>query len=366
MSIISEPIQRKLEKVRERYNELVRKMSDPSSIPLSELPEIAKEQSSLEKIIEVDNELKTCENNILSATEMSNDEELDQEDKDTLKQEIYEYKESLKEIYERMQLELLPKESEEECNAIVEIRAGTGGEESALFAAELVRMYSKYAESQKWKFEIMSLSTTGLEGYKEATISISGNKVFAQMRFESGVHRVQRVPDTESSGRIHTSTVTVAVLPEVEEVDIKIEEKDLRIDVYRSSGPGGQSVNTTDSAVRITHIPSGLVVCQQDEKSQHRNKDKAMKILRARLYEHERLTKHAERDSMRKSQVGTGNRNEKIRTYNFPQQRITDHRIGYTAHNLQEIISEGKIDGLVTKLMTEYQLSRMANINEEE
>jgi peptide chain release factor 1 len=257
---------------------------------------------------------------------------------------------------------LLPKDEADERNAILEVRAGTGGEEAALFAADLFRMYQRYAAQHGWRFEVMEVSETGLGGFKQAIASISGRDVFHRLKFESGVHRVQRVPETEGSGRKHTSAATVAVLPEAEEVDIHIEEKDLRIDVFRSSGPGGQSVNTTDSAVRITHLPTGVVVSQQDEKSQHKNKAKAMKVLRARLYERERQAKDAVRAASRKSQVGSGDRSERIRTYNFPQGRVSDHRINLTLHKIDKVMSGEALDEFVEALLAEDQAARLADM----
>jgi peptide chain release factor 1 len=266
------------------------------------------------------------------------------------------------ELEHRVKLMLLPKDEADERNAILEVRAGTGGEEAALFAAALFRMYARYAALKGWKFEQMDVSETGLGGVKEATATITGRNVFARLKFESGVHRVQRVPETEASGRIHTSAATVAVMPEAEEVDIHIEEKDLRIDVFRSSGPGGQSVNTTDSAVRITHIPTGVVVQQQDEKSQHKNKAKAMKVLRARLYDAERAKRDAERAANRKSQVGSGDRSERIRTYNFPQGRCTDHRINLTIYKLDKVMEGAALDEVVDALIAHDQAERLAEV----
>jgi peptide chain release factor 1 len=257
---------------------------------------------------------------------------------------------------------LLPKDEADEKNAILEVRAGTGGEEAALFAASLFEMYRRFAGLHGWRFETMDVSETGIGGYKEATASITGRSVFARLKFESGVHRVQRVPQTEAGGRIHTSAATVAVLPEAEEVDIQIDEKDLRIDVFRSSGPGGQSVNTTDSAVRITHLPTGLVVSQQDEKSQHKNKAKAMKVLRARLYDRERAARDAERAADRKSQVGSGDRSERIRTYNFPQGRVTDHRINLTLYKIDKVMAGEALDELIDALTAEDEASRLAEL----
>ena len=259
-----------------------------------------------------------------------------------------------------LEILLLPKDSADELNVIVELRAGTGGDEAALFAGDLYRMYARYADLQGWKSEIISQSEGDIGGYKEIVTAIRGKGVFARLKFESGVHRVQRVPETESGGRIHTSAATVAVLPEPEEVDVKIEEKDLRVDVFRASGPGGQSVNTTDSAVRITHLPTGITVSQQDEKSQHKNRAKAMQVLRARLFEAERERADSERAADRKSQVGSGDRSERIRTYNFPQGRVTDHRINLTLHKLEKILAGDGLDEMVDALVREDQTQRLA------
>jgi peptide chain release factor 1 len=266
----------------------------------------------------------------------------------------------------KLKVQLLPKDAADEKSAILEVRAGTGGEEAALFAGDLFRMYQRYADRYGWKVAVLSASESATGGYKEVIANITGKGVFARLKFESGVHRVQRVPETEAQGRIHTSAATVAVLPEAEEVDIKIDDKDLRIDVFRASGPGGQSVNTTDSAVRITHLPSGLVVSQQDEKSQHKNKAKAMKVLRARLYELERSKRDAERAQDRRSQIGTGDRSERIRTYNFPQGRVTDHRIGFTTYQLP-LVLEGApaLDEVIDALITEHQATQLAAMQEE-
>jgi peptide chain release factor 1 len=269
-------------------------------------------------------------------------------------------------LEQQLKVQLLPKDAADEKSAILEVRAGTGGEEAALFAGDLFRMYQRYADRYGWKVAVLSASESATGGFKEVIANITGKGVFARLKFESGVHRVQRVPETEAQGRIHTSAATVAVLPEAEEVDIKIDDKDLRIDVFRASGPGGQSVNTTDSAVRITHLPSGLVVSQQDEKSQHKNKAKAMKVLRARLYELERSKRDAERAQDRRSQIGTGDRSERIRTYNFPQGRVTDHRIGFTTYQLP-LVLEGApaLDEVIDALITEHQATQLAAMQEE-
>lgn len=275
-------------------------------------------------------------------------------------EELEELRDRLPEAEQNLKLLLLPRDSADDRNVVLEVRAGTGGQEAALFAADLFRMYQRYTEGQGWRFEILSESESDIGGYKEAVAAISGAGVFARLKYESGVHRVQRVPVTEAGGRIHTSAASVAVLPEPEEVEIEIADKDLRIDVYRSSGPGGQSVNTTDSAVRITHLPTGLVVTQQDEKSQHKNRAKAMKVLRARLYELERSRVQEQRAAARKGQVGSGDRSERIRTYNFPQGRVTDHRINLTLHKLDKVLSGEAFGELVEALATEDQTSRLA------
>ncbi len=268
-------------------------------------------------------------------------------------------------LEQQLKLQLLPKDAADDKSAILEVRAGTGGDEAALFAGDLFRMYQRYAERQGWKVTVLSASESATGGYKEIIANITGKGVFARLKFESGVHRVQRVPETEAQGRIHTSAATVAVLPEAEEVDIKIEDKDLRIDVFRASGPGGQSVNTTDSAIRITHLPTGLVVSQQDEKSQHKNKAKGMKVLRARLYDLERAKLDAERAQDRRSQIGSGDRSERIRTYNFPQGRVTDHRIGFTTHQLYLVLQgEPALDELINALITEHQTNQLAAMQE--
>ena len=278
-------------------------------------------------------------------------------------EELYIVEKKIQDLEKSTKLAMIPKDEADEKNAIIEVRAGTGGEEAALFAAALFRMYQKYSENMGWKFEILNFSETGIGGYKEAFASITGKSVFSKLKFESGVHRVQRVPETESSGRIHTSAATVAVLPEVEEVDIVIEDKDLRIDVFRSSGAGGQHVNTTDSAVRIVHLPTGIIISQQDDKSQHKNKAKAMKLLRAKLYELERQKKEAERSATRKGQIGSGDRSERIRTYNFPQGRVTDHRINLTLYKIDEMVREGVLNELIDALIAEDEAQKLSEAN---
>ncbi|MGO8867181.1 MAG: peptide chain release factor 1 [Alphaproteobacteria bacterium] len=323
---------------------------------------LSKEYSDLTPIVESIETLRRRSKELADLEALMGDPASDAEMRTLADEEYRTLKGSLPTLQRQVQRMLLPKDVADEKSAILEIRAGTGGEEAALFAADLFRMYQRYADIHGWKVEVLALSDTGLGGFKEVIASINGRGVFARLKFESGVHRVQRVPATEASGRIHTSAATVAVLPEAEEVDIQIDEKDLRIDVFRSSGPGGQSVNTTDSAVRITHLPSGIVVQQQDEKSQHKNKAKALKILRARLYEAERAKREAERAAQRKSQVGTGDRSERIRTYNFPQGRCTDHRINLTLYELDRVMSGEALDKIIDALIAEDEAARLADL----
>jgi peptide chain release factor 1 len=297
---------------------------------------------------------------------MINDPAADPDVTSLAEQELGVLDPKIDELERQLKVQLLPKDAADEKSAILEVRAGTGGEEAALFAGDLFRMYQRYADRMGWKVNVLSASESATGGYKEIIANITGKGVFARLKFESGVHRVQRVPATEAQGRIHTSAATVAVLPEAEEVDIKIDDKDLRIDVFRASGPGGQSVNTTDSAVRITHLPTGLAVSQQDEKSQHKNKAKAMKVLRARLYELERSKRDAERAQDRRSQIGTGDRSERIRTYNFPQGRVTDHRIGFTTHQLPYVLEGASaLDEIIDALVTEHQTSLLSALQEQ-
>lgn len=284
----------------------------------------------------------------------------DEEMKELAEAELTELEEKLPDVQKKLEIMLLPKDEADDMNVILEVRAGTGGDEAALFAGDLFRMYCRHAELNGYKVEILSTSDGDIGGYKEVVAAIRGDSVFARLKFESGVHRVQRVPETESSGRIHTSAATVAVLPEPEEVDVQIDDKDLRVDVFRASGPGGQSVNTTDSAVRITHLPTGIVVSQQDEKSQHKNRAKAMQVLRARLFEAERERLESERSADRRSQVGSGDRSERIRTYNYPQGRVTDHRINLTLHKLEKIVAGDSLDDVIDALLAEDQSRQLA------
>lgn len=320
---------------------------------------LSKEYAEVEPVATAAGELQRLRNELTDLEAMLDDPEM----REMAQEEAEAIRETLPTAERALALSLLPRDAADERSAMLEVRAGTGGDEAALFAGDLFRMYSRYAEEKGWKIELISASAADMGGFKEVVASITGKGVFAQLKFESGVHRVQRVPATESGGRIHTSAATVAVLPEAEDVDIQIEDKDLRIDIYRSSGPGGQSVNTTDSAVRIVHIPTGLVVIQQDEKSQHKNKAKALRVLRTRLYELERERLHSERAGARKSMVGSGDRSERIRTYNFPQGRVTDHRINLTLHRLPEIL-EGQLDELLRALIEADEAERLAGLDD--
>jgi peptide chain release factor 1 len=344
----------KLEDVELRYVEHETALVDPTTIGnRKEYVRLSKERSDIEDIVRRYREWKRLSGEIEGHKALL--EEADSEIRELAKAELPALREQLEALETELKRLLVPRDPNDERNVLLEIRAGTGGEEASLFAAELFRMYSRYAEEHRWRVEVMSSNSTGLGGFKEVIALIEGRGAYSRLKFEGGVHRVQRVPETEGSGRIHTSTVTVAVLPEADEVDVHIDEvKDLRIDVYRSSGPGGQSVNTTDSAVRVTHLPSGLVVACQDEKSQHKNRAKAIKILRARLLEHAQAEQQAEVAENRRSMVGTGERSERIRTYNFPQGRVTDHRINLTLYSLDRVI-EGEIEALIDALITHHQ-----------
>ncbi len=346
----------KLDRLVARHGELSALMSDP--VRSGEFVKLAKEYSELSPIVQSINNLRQTQAEQAELETLAKGE--DAEMRKLAETELDAVRKRLLVLDEGVKTLLLPKDEADEKNAILEVRAGTGGEEAALFAASLFRMYQRYAALKGWRFEIIEISETGLGGYKEAIAEIAGRNVFQRLKFESGVHRVQRVPETEGSGRIHTSAATVAVLPEAEEVDIKIEDKDLRIDVFRSSGPGGQSVNTTDSAVRITHIPTGVVVQQQDEKSQHKNKAKAMKVLRARLYDRERQAKEASRAASRKSQVGSGDRSERIRTYTFPQGRVSDHRINLTLYKIDQVMDGEALDQFIDALLAEDRAAKLA------
>ncbi len=346
----------------EKYKKIENSLNTISNSNSADLMSLNKEYAELKPIVDKIETYKKEQNEILNLKELIKDD--DNEISKIAEQELVDKKHLLKKLENELLRLLIPKDVNDSKNSILEIRAGTGGDEASLFAADLLSMYQKYADINFWKFEILSISETGLKGVKEVICNISGTNVFSKLKFESGVHRVQRVPATESSGRVHTSAATVAVLPEAEEIDVEIFDKDLRIDVFRSSGPGGQSVNTTDSAVRITHLPTGIVVSQQDEKSQHKNKAKAMKILRSRLLDNELQVKNKERSEQRKTQVGSGDRSERIRTYNFPQGRVSDHRINLTVYNLMEIL-EGNIDGLINPLIAEEEAKKLAKIKNE-
>lgn len=351
---------KKLRAIESKYEELTGLLINPEVLSNpSELQKYSREEAVLKPLVEKIREYTKL------LSDIENTEELLKEGDEDLRElalaELNELKEKKPEIEEELKIMLLPKDPRDEKNVILEIRAGTGGEEAALFASTLLRMYLKYAEHNRWKVEMINLNSTGLGGIKEVIASIQGKNAYSKLKYESGVHRVQRVPVTEASGRIHTSASTVAVLPEAEEVDIKVDEKDLRVDTFCSSGPGGQGVNTTYSAVRIVHIPTGLIVQCQDERSQIKNKEKAMKVLRSRLYEIEMERQEKERATERKSQVGTGDRSEKIRTYNFPQNRVSDHRTGFTLHKLDQVL-EGNLDEIIDNLITHYQAERLKEL----
>ncbi len=350
----------KLDRLVTHHQELQDQLACHDMKDTKDFARLSKEYSDLTEIAGVVLQLRKKQQEKLDLEALLSDSSLDADMKAMAQLDYDSLFNELPELEQKIKVLLLPKDADDERNAILEIRAGAGGDEAGLFAATLFRMYQRYAANQGWKFEIIAMSDTGLGAIREASATIAGKGVFARLKFESGVHRVQRVPETESSGRVHTSTATVAVLPEVEEVDIQIDEKDLQIDVYRASGAGGQHVNTTDSAVRITHIPTGVIVTCQDERSQHKNKAKAMKILRARIYEAERQRKDDERSASRKGQVGTGDRSERIRTYNFPQGRVSDHRINLTLYKIMQIVEGEALDELIDPLISNDQATRLS------
>ncbi len=343
----------KLDTVEKKFEDLTAKLSDPTVMQNpKEFQVLAKEHAALSPLIECYRSYKNASKQVEDNKALLN--ENDEEMRSMAKEELTRWEAEKTKIEQALKIHLLPKDPNDDKNIFLEIRAGTGGDEAGLFAAELFRMYSRYAERKGWRVEIIDMSDTGVGGIKEVVAQISGENVYSDLKYESGVHRVQRVPKTEAQGRIHTSAVTVAVLPEVDDVEINIQEKDLRIDVMRASGPGGQSVNTTDSAVRITHLPTNTVVICKDQKSQHKNKARAMNVLKARLFEVEREKRDKEISDSRRSQIGSGDRSEKVRTYNFPQSRVTDHRIGLTLHQLDAVMN-GSLDEVIQALRTHYQ-----------
>ncbi len=353
-------IESSMDRVLSRRIQVEGHLSRSAELSNKELADYSRELSELRPVCDQIELVRAIEKELSEALAMASDATGDADMQAMIEAEVNLLKKRAPHEKGRLQFLLLPKDKDDARNAILEVRAGTGGDEAALFGANLFAMYQRLAVKNGWRFEVMDVSETGIGGYKEATATISGTDVFARLKFESGVHRVQRVPETEAGGRIHTSAATVAVLPEAEDVDIDIDENDLRIDVFRSSGPGGQSVNTTDSAVRITHMPTGIVVSQQDEKSQHKNRAKAMKILRARLYDAERARVVSERAAARKGQIGSGDRSERIRTYNFPQGRVTDHRINFTLYKLDRVMAGEALDEVIDALVSEDEAQRLA------
>lgn len=353
----------KLEDLLVRLEEILSELNEPGvANDPARFQKLMKEQSELQPIVEAYKEYKACQQTVEESLMML-DEESDEEMREMLKEELADAKSRIEELETELKILLLPKDPNDSKNVIVEIRAGAGGDEAALFAAEIYRMYVKYAESRRWKTELMSLNENGIGGFKEVTFMINGAGAYSRLKYESGVHRVQRVPETESGGRIHTSTITVAIMPEAEEIDFQLDLNDCKFDVFRASGNGGQCVNTTDSAVRLTHIPTGIVISCQDEKSQLKNRDKALRVLRSRLYDMELQKRHDEEAEARRSQVGTGDRSEKIRTYNFPQGRVTDHRIKLTLHRLDAILN-GDLDEIIDSLIAADQTAKLAKMNQ--
>ena len=354
----------KLEDLLIRFEEIMGELQEPDVVnDQSRFRKLMKEQNDLTPIVEAYKEYKSCKQNIEDSLTML-EEETDEELKELAKEELNDSKKRVEELEQELKILLLPKDPNDDKNVMIEIRAGAGGDEAALFAAEIYRMYVHYADSRRWKTEIISISENGIGGFKEVVFMITGQGAYSRMKYESGVHRVQRVPETESGGRIHTSTITVAVMPEAEEVDVVIDEKDIRIDVMRASGNGGQCVNTTDSAVRLTHYPTGIVIYSQTEKSQLQNKEKAFRLLRSKLYELELEKKQSAEAEERRSQIGTGDRSEKIRTYNFPQGRVSDHRIKLTLHRLDQIMN-GDLDEIIDSLIAADQAKKLSNMENE-
>lgn len=355
----------KLDDLLIRFEEIMGELQEPDVVnDQTRFRSLMKEQNDLAPIVEAYKEYKKCNETIEDSLAML-EEESDEEMRELLKEELADARKRVEELEHEMKILLLPKDPNDDKNVIVEIRAGAGGDEAALFAAEIYRMYIHYAERRRWKCEMISLNENGIGGFKEAVFMISGQGAYSRLKYESGVHRVQRVPETESGGRIHTSTCTVAIMPEAEEIDFHLDMNDCKFDVFRASGNGGQCVNTTDSAVRLTHIPTGIVISCQDEKSQLKNKDKALKVLRSRLYEMEIAKQHDAEAEARRSQIGTGDRSEKIRTYNFPQGRVTDHRIKLTLHRLDSILG-GDLSEIIDSLIAADQAAKLANLNNEE
>ncbi len=355
--------QERLEQLITRHAELEHIMSNAAEMSSEEFVTTSREYAELTPIVTAAKDYISMVSEIIELAEMITDEDSDPEMRELAEMELQELKKQIPDMERAVEIMLLPKDVDADKNALLEIRAGTGGDEAALFAGDLFRMYQRYAQLQGWKFEVVNSSSSDVGGFKEVIISVAGKGVFARLKYESGGHRVQRVPDTETGGRIHTSAATVAVMPEVEEVDIKLDDKDIRVDIFRASGPGGQSVNTTDSAVRLTHIPTGITVQQQDEKSQLKNRQKAMKVLMARVYDAERAKRDAERSADRKEQVGSGDRSGRIRTYNFPQGRVTDHRINLTLYKLDQIMAGDGLEEIITALITDEQARLMAEMN---
>lgn len=354
----------KLEDLLIRFEEILSELNEPTvANDQTRFQKLMKEQSDLQPIVDAYKEYKNCKQTIEDSLSML-EEESDAEMREMLKEELSDAKKRTEELEHTLKVLLLPKDPNDSKNVIVEIRGGAGGDEAALFAAEVYRMYVKYAESHRWKTELISLNENGNGGFKEVTFMINGNGAYSRLKYESGVHRVQRVPETESSGRIHTSTITVAIMPEAEEIDFQLDMNDCKFDVFRASGNGGQCVNTTDSAVRLTHIPSGIVISCQDEKSQLKNKEKALKVLRSRLYEMELEKQHDAEAEARRSQVGTGDRSEKIRTYNFPQGRVTDHRIKLTLHKLDNIMN-GDLEEIIDSLIAADQAAKLSKLQDD-